>query len=112
MHEVGLMSDALKRAIALAEDAGARRIDRLVVTISGNHVTPESVETIFGSLSRGTPAEGAELIVERQPVGYRCWLCGTDYEALDDDRCPACGGSGLVLTEPAELTLTGIDIAN
>ena len=111
MHEVGLVADALKRALALAEDARASKIDRLVFAIAGDHVTPDAVETIVWALSRGTIAQDAEVIIERRPVDFRCIRCGTGFSALDAE-CPVCGSVAAPAAEFDDLVFTGIDVAH
>ena len=112
MHEVGLIADALNRAVAAAEGAGAGKIERLVFAISGDHVTPEAVETLVASMSHGTLAEGAAVVVERRAVEYACLHCGARYLAERDDRCPECGRGGLPLGDTPELALTAIDVSD
>jgi hydrogenase nickel incorporation protein HypA/HybF len=55
-------------------------------------VTVQSLEFAFEVAARGTIAEGASLIVQKDPVIVRCDACGvtTEYETLAFD-CGACG---------------------
>lgn len=112
MHEVGLMSDALRRASAVAAQAGAHRIQRLTFAITpGSHVTPEIVETLFTVLSAGTPAEGAEVTIECQPARLTCLHCATGFEAETVDAlCPTCGGPAMANAEEHDLVLVSIDV--
>ncbi len=112
MHEVGLMTDALNRAIAAAEEAGAHRIDGLTFTYDPTgHVTPEIVETLFLAMSNGTLAQGARLVVEPQPVTLHCLACSEDFLTTDSDAaCPTCGRVGMPVSDVPELVLESIDI--
>ncbi|MBI3976750.1 MAG: hydrogenase maturation nickel metallochaperone HypA [Chloroflexi bacterium] len=113
MHEVGLMAEALRRAAQTAEQVGAQRIERLTFAIApGGHVTPEAVQTLFGLMSPGTPAEGAELAVEWQEIPQHCWECGTPYLSTKTQAtCPSCGQAGTPTTAAPELVLRSIDVS-
>ena len=112
MHEVGLMSEALNRAIAMAGDAGASRIQRLTFKYAPTgHVTPEIVETLFQAMSGGTIAEGARLVVEPQESAFHCLFCDCDYAATDASAvCPTCQRPGMPSDGVPELVLESIDI--
>ena len=112
MHEVGLMSEALSRAIAAAGDAGASRIERLTFKYAPTgHVTPDIVETLFHAMSSGTIAEGARLVVEPQESTFHCLLCDCDYAAADPGAvCPTCRRPGMPSDGVPDLVLESIDI--
>jgi hydrogenase nickel incorporation protein HypA/HybF len=106
------MSDALSRAVAAAESAGARRIERLTFTYDPTgHVTPEIVETLFHVMSNGTPAQGAALVVEPREVRLRCLRCDQNFLVSGSSTvCPACQGAGIRVDEVPELVLESIDV--
>lgn len=110
MHEVGLVSDALQRAVATAEKADATRIERLTFAIAGGgHVTPEVVETLCAALSAGTLADGAQVECQPLAIGYACLACGTVFHATDG-TCPTCGSAGIADDDAPELELVSIDV--
>lgn len=110
MHEVGLMSDALKHACRVADGAGSRRIERVTFAISdGGHVTDEIVETLFTVLSVGTVAEGAELAIEHWPARRLCLACSDTYQT-ESGTCPNCGEVGMVDAGAEDLVLVSIDV--
>lgn len=109
MHEVGLVSDALTRAVAAAEQAGATRIERLTFAIAGGgHVTHEIVETLCAALGAGTLADGARVECEPLALDYACFSCGTTFRSTEG-VCPACGAPGIAGDAP-ELELVSIDV--
>ena len=112
MHEVGLMTDALKRALAAAENAGAQRITGLTFRYDPTgHVTAEIVETLFLAMSNATLAQGARLVVEPQQVALQCLACGEDFLVAGSDvACPTCGRVGMPVSSVPELWLESIDI--
>ncbi|MBI3967734.1 MAG: hydrogenase maturation nickel metallochaperone HypA [Chloroflexi bacterium] len=111
MHEVGLIADALERAVAAAESAGASRIDRLTFAArSDGHVTKETVEIWVDVLSRSTLAEGAEVVIEWSRLARRCRLCGGQLP-VEAGVC-RCGSSDLLEPDGPELELVCIDVPN
>ncbi len=112
MHEVGLMAEALRRAVETAEQAGAKRIERLTFAIvPGGHVSIESVHTLFETMSVGTIAEGAALDVEQQAVERFCLSCQKLVQTVDAVECPECGGLAAPRSDALELALVSIDVA-
>ena len=68
-------------------------------------IAPDVVEDIakdaWESTTRGTPLERTRVTwIVRHPL-LACFLCGTEYEGGRLDRCPACGGDGLVVEDVA-----------
>lgn len=112
MHEVGLISDAIERAVLTARENGAERIERLTFKIASHgHVTREIVQTLFESLSSGTMAEGARLDIEFTAETAHCWECGTVFtDHLHDDLCPACGSQNVAAALAPDILLASIDV--
>ena len=111
MHEVGLITEAIKLAESAAREAGASRIQRLTFALApGGHVTRDSVETLFAALSSGTMAEGAEVELEWAQARRYCLECSETIAGGTDTRCPMCGHALLTSTEAPELVLTSIDV--
>ncbi len=106
------MSSALNQAIVAAKNAGAGHIDRLTFRYSPTgHVTPEIVETLFLSMSSGTIAEGARLVVEPQAQIAHCLRCDRPFPVTDPaDSCPVCHGPGMPMGDAPELILESIDV--
>ena len=113
MHEVGLVQDAVAQAVAAAEAAHARAIERVTfVAGAGGHITPEIVTTLFAALSRDTLAAGAEVVVEMRERLWRCLSCGAEFGGgSEDSPCPVCGGLAWPTGDVPELALTSVDVA-
>ncbi|HUZ78352.1 MAG TPA: hydrogenase maturation nickel metallochaperone HypA [Chloroflexota bacterium] len=112
MHEVGLVEEAIRRAVTVMELAGASSIDGLTFALApGGHVTPEAVETLFGALSAGTPAERARLEFELLEQQYGCWACGRTFTLSQAAAaCPACGSAALKALPGSDLVLRYVDL--
>jgi hydrogenase nickel incorporation protein HypA/HybF len=100
----------LKIAGEIASQNGLTRIDRLVVAVGGfAGVEVQAFEFAFKVLSKSTPAEGAELVIEHVPILLTCRACQSEYPAeLDDLACPACGAQDFEIVQGRELLLRTI----
>jgi hydrogenase nickel incorporation protein HypA/HybF len=111
VHEVGLIAEAIQRAEAAAAGAGARHIQRMTFSvIPGGHVTEEIVQTVCMTLTPGTMAENAEVVVEWDNVQRYCFNCQSTYAAIDSVECPTCGSGGTPAEDRPELMLTSIEV--
>ncbi len=110
MHEAAISEALLYQLASLAGVNGWARVIRVRVRLgllSG--VVPEALEFAFEALSAGTPAEGAELVMETEPGRFSCADCGElDLDRLDF-TCPRCGGGLQLLRAGRELLLCGIE---
>ena len=63
MHEHALMADVTRKLEQTAMEAGADRVTRVVVHLGAlSHFTPEHFQEHFVDATRGTVAEGAEVL--------------------------------------------------
>jgi len=111
MHELALTEDILAAALDAARQAGARAIRQLHLTLSSaSHIEPETVRLHFTLISRGTPAEGAELVFAVRPVEQICRHCGRTFVVNSDLSCPTCGAPALPAPHDEEMRLDGIEV--
>jgi Zn finger protein HypA/HybF involved in hydrogenase expression len=109
MHEVGLISDALERAIATARRAGATRIQRLTFALpTGGHVTADTLQMLVPVLSKGTLAEGAAVSIDWQPRCFKCLGCG--QQAARGPDCARCGAPLVSDADLPDLVLASIEV--
>lgn len=103
MHEVGAVHAAAATFLARVAGHPVRQ-----VTIGlGPGVDPETVSSAWRSATQGSIAELAEVVWEAQPDLLSCFGCGLDYRGSKLDRCPACGGNGLVVEPAPEVAVLG-----
>jgi hydrogenase nickel incorporation protein HypA/HybF len=98
MHELGVTQSILNVVLKYAQEAEASHVQRIHLVIGDlAGVVGESVQFYFDFISRGTLAEGAELVMQRDPARFRCPACGHEYEPEDTSSpsllwaCPTCG---------------------
>jgi hydrogenase nickel incorporation protein HypA/HybF len=112
VHEYGITQSILEAALDHATAAGANRITQLNLVLSAaSHITEDSVEMYFEAISKGSMAEGAVLVFEREPADFRCWSCGHEFQTdTQSPVCPLCGGAAQALPVQGELYLESIDV--
>lgn len=113
MHELGLAQEALDVALATAQRQGARRIVAMHLRIGGlSGVVPEALRFALETITAGTPAEGARILMERVIPFCRCEACGGEYEVVDCSyACPMCGDTRGRLSRGKELDLVSLEVA-
>ncbi len=111
MHELAISEALLEQLVTLAEQHGWPRLSRVWIRIgllSG--VVPEALAFSFEALAVGTPAEGAELVMETETGRFACAQCGEfDLDHLTF-ACPQCDGLLQLLRASRELSLGGVEV--
>lgn len=108
---MGITQGILAAAFEAATDAGAERITEVRITIGElTEIQTFALDFAFESLTPGTMAEGARLVVTELPPKSRCRDCGVEYE---HDRftmlCPECGSMNVELLQGRELRIDSIE---
>ena len=112
MHEMGIVAGILEASGDAARSAGASRINEIHIRVGElTEVVDDALDFAFESLSPGTPAEGARLIVERVGARSRCLECDVTFDhGRFDAACPECGAFLCELLQGRELVVDHIDI--
>ena len=112
MHELGLTKNVIDLVAKEAEKYGFTRTLELRMKLGEySDVVPEYIVDLFPLASKGTVAEGAELLFERVPGRFQCRGCG--YEGTVDRKkacCPACGGTALTMTAGREFFVDSLKV--
>jgi hydrogenase nickel incorporation protein HypA/HybF len=113
MHEASIAMAAIEQAIEAARQHGATRISRVVLRIGAlRQVVPEAMSLAFEACAIGTPAEGATLDLQDEPVVARCRPCGRQFEPdlqAINFTCPQCGQADAELLAGNEIVLTSLE---
>ncbi|MGH2345706.1 MAG: hydrogenase maturation nickel metallochaperone HypA [Chloroflexota bacterium] len=117
MHELSIAGSVVEIA---CRNAQGRRISRVRLKVGHlRQIVPASLIFNFELVARGTPAEGAELVLEAVPAIGACAACGAETEQCAFPlQCQACGtwnprivaGDELIV-ESLELEEAGIGAA-
>ncbi len=97
-----------------AEDNNAKKVVSVYLKVGElRDFAGEWLQRYFDYLSRGTIAEGAEMVVERVALQLRCDDCADTFSAnLDSEKfvCPCCGSENSQLTAGREFIIESIGV--
>jgi hydrogenase nickel incorporation protein HypA/HybF len=113
MHEMTLCVGVVR----LAEDAARcekfARVLSIVLEVGElGQVAPEAMLFCFQAVSRGTIAEGAQLLIERVPGAGWCLACERTVSLSERfGACPRCGRHQVQMTAGDELRVREMEVA-
>jgi hydrogenase nickel incorporation protein HypA/HybF len=113
MHEVGLMQEALRIALANAERSGATRIHALTMRIGPlAGVEMEALRLAFEVVTPNTPADGAVLHLDEVPVLCWCIECECLFQpGTSVFRCPHCQRLSDDVRQGREFDLVAMEVS-
>jgi hydrogenase nickel incorporation protein HypA/HybF len=74
------------------------------------------IEHYFGYISKGTAAEGAEILILVDPIICRCGRCRKEFEIERDSysgetvACPDCSATEFTLISGTAFRIEGIEV--
>lgn len=123
MHEFSVMQSVVEAIIGVARERGATRVLSARLRVGElTFLNPDQLRFAFEVLTKGTIAEGAELIIETVRAKLRCRSCGYEGEASYEGeevhiplaplllKCPRCGSMDVELTSGRECTLASVRV--
>ena len=112
MHETALAQGVADILADEARKAGARAVRKVRLTLGAlSHVDADALAFSLDVATRGGPAEGAELLIDRPSGEAFCMGCGDTVPILRrGDPCPVCGGSQLLVTGGDQLQVTELEV--
>ncbi len=112
MHEIALCQSIIDLIHEQAQTHGFSQVKTIHLVIGTlSHVEPEALEFGFDAVSRGTPAQGATLVIERPEGQAFCRLCEKTVPlAQRIDPCPNCGEYQLVITGGEEMRVRDLEV--
>ena len=111
MHEFSLIQPLLEHIETVAEQNKLEHITKVILQIGVfRQCLPEILEFAFTTLTAGTKAEGAQLVIELLPIQMECLSCRKIF-TLDKHIfiCPNCGQTQLQLLSGKEFILKTIE---
>ena len=112
MHEVSLCRSLVRIMEDEAARQGFRRVRTAYLDLGAlSCVESAALRFAFESCTRGTCADGAELVIAVQPARAWCWDCAGEIAvtAYGGD-CPACGGGKVQLLDGQEMRLRELEV--
>jgi len=113
MHELALMEELQRIALAAAAAQGAQRIHTVMLRVGRlSGVDPDALAFAVEVVMAGGIGQGATLELEVVPTQCRCGGCGQRFEPVDVIfACPICGELSAHVLRGRELELTGLEVS-
>lgn len=111
MHEISLVESIIKIVMAELPEYNITKVEAITLKIGAmRQVARDALLFAFDILSKDTPLEGAELIIERIPVKGHCKACNQDF-VMEDwiNICPQCDGMDIGIISGKELQIVGFE---
>jgi len=113
MHEYSIVQALLNQCEEHAAKHNARRITRVVTKIGVlSGVEPDLLQTAFDTFKEGTVCDGAEFVIDLQPVVLYCQNCGHE-KILEGDlvlACSECGSLQTCIVDGEEMYLMSLEM--
>ena len=112
MHEMSLAEGVLQIIEDTARREGATRVKQVVLEIGRlSAVEPSALTFCFDVVTRGSVAEGAELVMDEVPGSGWCLPCGETVAIAERyAACPKCGSYQVQPTGGTEMRVREIEI--
>jgi hydrogenase nickel incorporation protein HypA/HybF len=109
MHELAIAESIVDIAVRHARGRAVSRVEVAVGHL--RQVVPSALAFAFELVARGTPLEGAELVMNVVPAAGRCRTCG-QQSVLDGFPllCRTCGSADMAVTAGDELRVESLDV--
>lgn len=112
MHEVSIMTEAVRLAVETARVQGAQRICQLRLRVGAmSGAVPDALQFAFEAVTEDTMAQGATLAIEAVPATWWCAPCAATFNTDQTlPECPRCGAWSHDLRGGRELDIASIEI--
>ncbi len=112
MHEYSIVQALLDQCEGYANENDAQKITKVVVKIGVmSGVEPHLLEIAFNTFKEKTVCDGAEFVMNIQPVTLTCKACGaTSTPEQLHYRCPSCESLEVSVTDGEEMLLMSLEM--
>jgi hydrogenase nickel incorporation protein HypA/HybF len=115
MHEMGIAEELVKIALdAIPGDIADPRVAILNLKIGKMAAVVEhSLTFCFEIITKDTPLENAQLVIDSVPVKIHCNSCQKEWE-VDSPmfKCPNCEKGDVEMISGREIEITSIELAD
>jgi hydrogenase nickel incorporation protein HypA/HybF len=112
MHEVGVAAEVIKMAVKTAADNGAEKVMKISITVGSlSGVEADTLAFALEAVKDGTPAEDAEIEIDKVKAKGICGECGK--ESTPDtffSICEHCQSPALEITEGEGFFINYIEV--
>ncbi|RJP22432.1 MAG: hydrogenase maturation nickel metallochaperone HypA [Deltaproteobacteria bacterium] len=111
MHELGVANEILNIALSESDRHAAKKVVSIRLRVGVlRAIEPGNLSFLFGHVARGTPADGAVLEIDEEPVRVDCPSCGVSEARSIPWECQTCGGAGISATGGESLEIVSLEL--
>lgn len=112
MHELAITEGIIKIVEKESEKYNFNKVNSIKIVVGElSGVFPQLIQDYFDIASRGTIAEGAELIVRRIEAKIKCNDCGSEGKVENHRlRCRNCGSLNVKITSGKEFYVDSLEV--
>jgi len=107
MHELSIIENIVEIILAELPKHHLKKVESISLRIGEmRQVVPEALQFGFEFVSKSTPLEGAELIIENVPIKGHCFNCNHEFILKNWlENCPRCHESKVEIISGKELEI-------
>ena len=107
MHELSIIESIINIILEEMPKHNITKVESISLKIGEmRQVIPEALHFGFECLSKDTPLEGAELIIEITTIKGHCYRCNHEFIMKNWlDSCPNCGENSIAIISGKELEI-------
>jgi hydrogenase nickel incorporation protein HypA/HybF len=111
MRELQATQSILSKVLLKASESNAKSMKTIHLAIGEiAELDPVSIQGHWAEISKGTPAEQAQLRFRSIPAKVQCMACFSEYLPIDGKiHCPYCGSYGAKVLTGEEFYLDSIE---
>jgi len=112
MHEYSVVQALLEQVEKLAAENDAEKVTKIIVKIGAmSGIEPHLLEIAFNTFKERTVCDGADFIMNVQPLTVSCRQCGTRSELEKIHyRCPQCESLEVDVVDGEEMYLMTLEM--
>jgi hydrogenase nickel incorporation protein HypA/HybF len=112
MHEISIMTEAVRMAVEAAQAAGGKRITSLRLRVGAlSGTVPEAIQFAWDVVTGGTIAAGARLEIESVAAMSWCAKCQAEFPVSKSfTECPTCRHLSHELRRGRELEIVSVEM--
>ncbi len=112
MHEFGIVQSLLEQCENQVIKNRVNKITKVVVKIGVlSGVEPDLLISAFESFKEKTVCDGAEFVVNIQPILVKCNSCNTESTLKKFEYiCPRCGSNNLEVLDGEDMYLMSLEM--
>ncbi len=115
MHEMGIAQQLVSIALdAIPDDIEEPRVEKVNLRIGKlSTVVVHSLSFCLEIITKDTPLEGAELVIDEVPVCLRCESCNHQWQTdIPAFGCPACKNGQVSMVSGRQIEISSIELAD